>query len=647
MTSMEQAAKKSKIGDIVTIHFTCTMEDGTLVDTSLNKEPLELEIGMKQVIPGLEHAVIGMKPGESRKVQISCDQAYGPYKNEMLKTIPLEQFPGITQPEVGIEFRIELKEGETRTIRVTKVTDTSVTLDANHPMAGKTLFFDIKLLEIIKSGPDADSYYKLGMILQEKGQIDEAIKCFEKAAEIQPDFIEVFYILGIIYQSSKQYIEAIAHYEKVLHIDQNHVQSHNNLGTIYRQMGRLDDALIHHKKALEIDSGHADTYNNLGAVFQAQGKLDEALKHYQLAVQMSNDFGEAYNNLGNVLMLTGKFDEAHDAYQKAVRILPDLANAQYNIALLQLLRGDFREGWKNYDWRFHTEDFSSVCFDLPQPVWDGSSLDEKTLLVCSEQGVGDEIMFASCLPEVVEQVGRCFIECEKRLLPLFERSFPQAVVKAAVDTHNTDRVWTYQADSKIAIGSLPKFLRPDPASFPKRKFYLVADSEQIEIWRKRFAEVGKGLKVGISWRGGKHPYVKNMRSIPLEKWSPLFSLPGIHIINLQYGEYGTELQEFYNKYGKRFYTWEDANPIEDLDNFAAQISALDIIISIDNATVHMAGALGARVWTLLPAIPDWRWMLEREDTLWYPTMRLFRQPSMGDWDTVLSVIAKEVEALLH
>jgi hypothetical protein len=158
-------------------------------------------------------------------------------------------------------------------------------------------------------------------------------------------------------------------------------------------------------------------------------------------------------------------------------------------------------------------------------------------------------------------------------------------------------------------------------------------------------ELGKGLKVGISWRGGQHHYKRQLRSMSLGQWIQILSLPEINFINLQYGDYGSELKEIREKQGLIIHNWEDTNPINDFDNFAAEIAALDLIISVDNATVHIAGALGKNVWTLLPHVPDWRWMLDREDSPWYPTMRLFRQPSQGDWKSVIERVAAELKKI--
>jgi len=200
-------------------------------------------------------------------------------------------------------------------------------------------------------------------------------------------------------------------------------------------------------------------------------------------------------------------------------------------------------------------------------------------------------------------------------------------------------------DLIIAIGSLPLRFRADLSCFPHRRSYLTPHPEKVDEWKKRVQSLPDGLRGGISWKGGKDPRARKMRSVVLEQWKDILLLKGITFINLQYGECKVEIMEAKENLNAVIYDWTDADPLQDLDNFAAQIAALDLVISVDNATVHMAGALGVPVWTLLPYSPNWRWMLDREDTPWYPAMRLFRQPAFGDWETVMKKVSQELRKM--
>jgi hypothetical protein len=238
------------------------------------------------------------------------------------------------------------------------------------------------------------------------------------------------------------------------------------------------------------------------------------------------------------------------------------------------------------------------------------------------------------------------MECDKRLVPLFARSFPKAKVMERIKEDIQYPSDLQHADMKIALGSLPRYLRTSLATFPRRKYYLIPDMQKVEMWRRRYRELGDSLKIGISWRGGSTPSVLRKRSITLEQCERLFSISGIHFINLQYGDCSGELRLVRERFNQIIYDWKDADPLTDLDNFAAQTAALDMVISVDNAAVHMAGALGVSVWTLLSFAPEWRWMLNREDSPWYPTMRLFRQTSPGDWTSVMAKVKNELLKLL-
>ena len=492
----------------------------------------------------------------------------------------------------------------------------------------------------------SEAHYNLGVLLGNKGQIDEAITQYEKALQLDPHLAAAQYNLGSVLDKSGKSDEAILHYERALQLNPQYAKAYNNLGNILRRKGLLDEAILHYQKSLQIDPLSPETYNDLGIALKDKGLFDEALLHYQKALQVDPQYACAYSNLGNALKYKGLFDEALFYYQKALQINPLAPEFHCNMAFALLQSGDLNRGWKEYEWRSECKDPTSIRRNFPQPRWDGRTLKGKRLIIVAEQGVGDEIMFASCLKEVIARTGLCIVECDKRLVPLFTRSFPtiQTIDRITADDQLPSDA--PPADFKIAIGSLPKFLRPGFLSFPQQNSYLVPDLQKVELWRRRFSELGSGMKIGISWRGGKKRSVQLTRSIVLEQWSELFSLPGIYWINLQYGDCSAELREAKEKTGITIHDWEDADPLKDLDNFAAQIAALDLIISVDNATVHMAGALGVPVWALLPFACDWRWMRDVEDTPWYKTVRLVRRKNLGNWEEVFSRVAQDIRHYL-
>jgi tetratricopeptide (TPR) repeat protein len=482
---------------------------------------------------------------------------------------------------------------------------------------------------------DVVFYNGLGQISLEKRNFDEAFDCFQKALQIDSDNGEANAGLGFILYERRQFDEAISCLEKALHQNPDNAHTYNMLGCVYREKGSADQAFACFREALQINQNLSEVWNNLGLAFRDKVLLDEAVYHYKKALQINPYFVDAHNNLGVVLQNKGYYKEALASYQKAIELDPGDTGAHFSKAFLLLASGNFSLGWEEYEWKWGKSIFVSQLHYLAKPVWEGSSLRGRTLLVYAEQGVGDQIMFASCLPDIISEADFCFVECEERLAPLFARSFEKIRVLNPINEGEPYPFDISSIDMKIAIGSLPKILRPNLQSFPSRKSYLDPDRLKVNIWRERFSELGDGLKIGISWVGGTEPFIIATRSIPLKSFSILFSIPGVHFINLQYGDCSTELQEIRQRQGLQIHSWRDADALKDLDNFAAQISALDLVISVDNSTVHMAGAIGVPIWTLLPYDCDWRWMREFEDTPWYETMRLFRQRSLGDWDSVL------------
>ena len=493
-----------------------------------------------------------------------------------------------------------------------------------------------KVLEI--EPKNADAYNNLGNILGLSGQLEEAVDTYRKALEINPDDIRTYNNLSVVLQKQGKLAEAIDTYYRILEIDPTDVEVCRSLGMLLTERGKLEEAIDAYYKVLEVDSTDAGIYNNLGILLKEQGKFKEAIDAYCKALEIFPGYADAYNNLGNVLQLQGDFEDAVVVYKKALEINSQFSEAHKNLGMLLLLTGELERGWEKYEWRWKCHDFPSENRNFPQPPWDGTGLSDKSVLVWTEQGIGDEIMFANMLDTLSWMADKIITECEERLVPLFQRSFPKIQFFAREQKPNPmllDRDIDYQ----VPIGSLAQWLRRNESQFPKKESYLSASSEKASQLRDKY----KGLTddrflVGISWKSINHGIEKEKSTI-LENWTPILSQPDCFFVNLQYGDIKQEIGEYYSSTGILIYTDQEINPLTNLDDFAAQISALDLVISISNTTVHMSGALGKKVWTLLPYVPDWRWMLKREDTPWYPTMKLFRQSRMNDWRDVFQRVS--------
>jgi len=525
----------------------------------------------------------------------------------------------------------------------------------------------------------ADAHNNLGSSLLEKGLETEAIASYETAIALNSQHFDAQYNLGNLYHGRRIFEKALSCYHSALVLKPDHVDVHVNLGKTYHVKGDPEKALLYYEKAAALASDmpeldfymgnalldqfkydralkcysrliqkiptHVDALINMGIAFHNKDCLDDAVQCYKRALDVAPHNAKAFNNLGKTFRDQLDLKNAFLCYQRAIKLNPEYVEAHSNNAFCLLLSGHFREGWQEYEWRLKEKNIFPES--NTQPVWNGAPLPDKSILVYAEQGIGDEIMFSSCLPDLARYVGRSFVECDKRLIPLFERSFPSITFIGRHAIKNESSFDIPAADVKIALGSLPLRFRNHVDDFPKQRGYLIADPIKIQKWHKRFQNLGNGLCIGISWRAGKQQNTGRLRSIELRKWNDLFSISGIHLINLQYGPCEDELEKVLNNFEIKVHRWQDADPLKDMDDFAAQIAALDLVISVDNSTVHLAGSVGIPTWTLLPYSPDWRWMLDCEDTPWYESIRLFRQRSPGNWTGVFRKIKTELGEVIN
>ncbi len=474
------------------------------------------------------------------------------------------------------------------------------------------------------------SYYaNLGTVLQAQGKLQEAEILYRHALTLKSDLAEVHVNLGNVLQARGELDGSAACYERALALKPACAETHNNLGNARQKQGQMDVAISCYQRALSIKPNYAEAYYNLGNACRDQDKLDEAVTHYQEALTIEPEYAEAYYNLGNVLREQGKLEDALAKYGKALMLRPNYGKAGFGEALAQLLQGDFSTGWRNFERRWQSTDHDTPKREYQEPAWSGEKLSSGSLLIWAEQGIGDEIMFAGLIPDVIRTGNPCILDCDARLKPLFTRSFPEVRVVSGCGPGSHPEL---EIASQLPIGSLPGLFRRSSAAFGATTSpYLFANTTVSKRLRARYAD-GRRL-VGLAW------YTKSsktgcVRSIDLSLLAPLFTRPDIRWVSLQYGDPGM-LDNQAAAAGAPVLIDRAVDQLSDLDIFAAQIAAMDLVITIDNSTAHLAGALGVPVWVLLPFAPDWRWLLDREDCPWYPTMRLFRQTELGNWQSVV------------
>ncbi|HWA45627.1 MAG TPA: tetratricopeptide repeat protein [Hypericibacter adhaerens] len=465
----------------------------------------------------------------------------------------------------------------------------------------------------------------------------EAVALYRAVLARVPDSIEALSGLGDSLRDMGSAEEAVTLLDAAVARHPGSAALHYSLGRAHQRAKRLGKAIDIYKIVLKLDPHHADALNSLGLFFSARDDLKSGIALFRKALAARPEFPDALVNLGLNLKLMGQYTPALLAFRQAMRLAPDDVRAHWAASQLQLLMGQFEEGWRGYEWRWRTREESSGRPGLyRQPPWDGKPLPDGKLLIWSEQGVGDEVMFTSLLPELSTKVS-CLLECDPRLVPLFARSLPGVELVARAHPLPT-RLSAPDIRAQSAAGSLGRWLRPDRASFAGRGgAYLKPDQGKRDRCRGGYGN--EKLNVGIAWHTTKVELTAP-RPIALEALLPILRVPGARFVSLQYGDHREAIAKLAGEAGIEIHQDPEIDQIKSLDDFAAQIAALDLVITIDNSTAHMAGALGVPAWVLLPHPPEWRWLLEGSDCLWWPSLRLFRQKAWKDWSGVVQEAAE-------
>ena len=427
-------------------------------------------------------------------------------------------------------------------------------------------------------------------------------------------------------------IEAEEIYRQILAAEPDYPYALCLLGTIAQATGEYDQAVELISRAIAVKPDYADAYANLGIALMPLLRNEEALASFDNALALNPNHAVAHSNKGVSLKSLGRLEDAIDSYRKAIALNPDFAEAHYNLGIVHLLMGDFDNGWREYNWRWRMQDFPSRRAEYDKPLWDGGDLGGKRLLVWSEQGIGDEIMFAGLIPDLIERGIDVILESEPRLVPLFARSFPPVTCIAKGGANQP-------FDFHIPTGGLGQVLRPSLGSFPDPAPYLVADPELRTTLRDRYHNQGAGALVGLAWHSAS-PYAGRESSLTLPELHPLLETPEVTFVNLQYGDTADQRSAFARETGIDIVHDDQVDQMADMDAFASQVAAMDLVVSIDNSAAQLAGALGVPTWGLLRAVPFWLWGMNGDDSIWYPSMRLFRQSRPGDWNGVIKRVCR-------
>ena len=478
------------------------------------------------------------------------------------------------------------------------------------------------LRRLIDRAPErAMAWFLLARVRHARGDHDAAIDFLRKAISFDSALPFAQNDLGVLLQQRQIFVEAEACYRRAIDLNGQFAEAMSNLGALLAGQGRFEDAAAWYQHAITIDGQHAPALNNLGATLCKLNRTEEAASYHRQAIALKPDFAEAHYNLGVVLQDQARLAEALTCYDRAIALQSDSADAHWNRAISLLALGRYDEGWREHEWRWRRKEQPPRGFR--QPLWRGEPLAGRTILLHAEQGIGDTLQFVRYVPHVIACGGRVILQVQAPLLRLLSHSFADCVelISDSQPPPNFD-VHSPLLSLPLAFGTTAETI---PAAIP----YLRADAAAATRWRGRIGD-GQGLSVGLVWAGSPQHKNDRNRSMALEHFGQLFDTAGLHWLSLQCGERSAELTR------NPRHKITDLSPLlTDFADTAAAIAELDLVVTVDTATAHLAGALGRPVFILLPFVADWRWLVDRDDSPWYPTARLFRQQSAHDWDPVL------------
>ncbi len=485
-----------------------------------------------------------------------------------------------------------------------------------------------QVLEQEPNNPDA--LHLMGVLAHQQGRQEAAFEYVRQAIRVSPFASEYYNNLGEICRAMGKRDDAVACFEKAIELSPDYVVAQVNLGNALQQSGRLHEAIAAYRKALDINPNIAAAHNNLGYTLAEMGRLDEALASYRTAVELKPDYIDALLNLGNALQANGQVEEAIASFQRVIDMRPDNAGAHWNKSLALLLKGEFREGWAEHEWRWRRTNFTSPCRNFSQPQWKGEEVRGRTVLLHAEQGFGDTIQFVRYAPLAAERGARVIVECQPEMVALAQgmegvaQAVPAGQMLPPFDLHTP-------------LLSLPLAFGTTLETIPDKVPYMNPPPALAQAWREKAPPEKGRRKVGLAWAGSPTRQDDRYRSLPLSAFAPLAAAKAVTFYSLQKGKPAEHAGE-----APPGITMVDlTDDLRDFADTAALIANLDLVITVDTAVAHLAGAMAKPVWVLLEFAPAWRWLLGRSDSPWYPTMRLFRQSKRGDWEGVLAQVAAE------
>jgi len=488
--------------------------------------------------------------------------------------------------------------------------------------------------------PDfAQAHSNRGDVLCELKRFEEALTSCERALKLQPNFAEAHCNRANALRKLKRLDEAMAGYDRALSLKPDYAEAHSNRGTVLHDLHRFEEALVSYDRALALRPDFAEALSNRGNALQELHRFEEALEEYQRAYGLRQDFAEAYSNCGNALRELDRFEEAVASFERAIALRPDFAEAHFNAAHCLLLTGDLGRGWKQYEWRWLTDQLNSEGRNFAQPQWIGTDdIAGKTILLHAEQGLGDTLQFCRYVPRVTARGARVIFEVQKPLVALMRTLSSGTEVIAKGDPLPA-------FDMHCPLLSLPLAFNTELDTIPGETRYLSSDAAKRDGWRARLGPHGQP-RVGLVWAGDPRKRLPNahlidrQRSVTFDSLAPLLDVADCEFVSLQKGE-DAIAQLRSSPLRHRIIDW--SSDFHDFSDTAALIDNLDLVIAVDTSVAHLAGALGKPMWLLNRYNTCWRWLLDRDDSPWYPSVRQFRQDKSRSWDPVIGRVAAALQ----
>jgi tetratricopeptide (TPR) repeat protein len=486
------------------------------------------------------------------------------------------------------------------------------------------------------------THYNRGQALQELNRFEDALVSYDRAIALKPDYAEAYSNRGSILHELKQFKEALVSLQQAITINPRlSALTYYNLGLTLQELKHFEDAIANYQQAIVIKPDYAQAYSNYGIALHQLGRFEEGIDSYNKAIFLKDDYEDAYYNRAICFEQLKHFEDAIANYQQAIVIKPDYAQAHWNLSLVQLLKGNFKDGWLGYEWRWKNEETNKIAGirAFSQPLWLGEEpLVGKTILLYAEQGLGDTIQFCRYVPMVSALGAKVILEV------------PSSLVGLLHDLESVSQIIPYgdklpEFDYQCPLLSLPLAFKTNLNNIPSYPHYITSNKNKVAQWRQYIGE--SGFKIAIVWQGSSQNKIDVGRSFSVHLFEGLSKIKGVRLISLQKNVGVEQLQSLPAEMQIEVLPEDfDSSSGAFLDS-AAVMKCVDLVITSDTALAHLAGALGVKTWLPLKYVPDWRWLLDRDDSPWYPSIKIYRQATRGDWDSVFERIKNDLLKLLY